>query len=265
DPSWVQIPIARVELESLTALSPEQSATGPIMELARVRNVRSGLTGEELTRDCLFCGATESLTLVGFRAATLTSVYIDQLFASRFNDDKKLLTFSDSVQDAAHRAGFFGARTWTTNLRIAMLRVIAEHDGLSIAELATQLGEVWKQDMDTATWVSTFLAPSMTWLHDWGALQESGALPEDSDLEELVAKRLAFEVQNEFGLQSGIGRSLNRTATVAVAVDPERLERAVADLLEPLRNEVPGLRELDAERLERFILGLLARLRTRGG
>ena len=33
------------------------------------------------------------------------------IFASKFNDDKKALAFSDNVQDAAHRAGFFNSRT----------------------------------------------------------------------------------------------------------------------------------------------------------
>lgn len=265
DPGFKHAVPIRVELESLTALGPENPCDGPEMELVRIANLRSTPKGEELTRDCPFCGASESLALVGFRAATLTSVYIDQLFASRFNDDKKLLTFSDSVQDAAHRAGFFGARTWRTNLRIAMLRVIDDNDGLSVAELGARLGATWKADMDTPTWVSTFLAPSMTWLHDWGTLQRTGELPEDSDLEGLVTKRLAFEVQSEFGLQASIGRSLVRTESVAVALDAARLDRAVTELLEPMRNEVPGLQALTTEQLRHFILGLLSHLRVRGG
>jgi DEAD/DEAH box helicase domain-containing protein len=39
------------------------------------------------------------------------SQVVDASWANVFNYDKKLITFSDSVQDAAHRAGFFGART----------------------------------------------------------------------------------------------------------------------------------------------------------
>ena len=44
--------------------------------------------------------------------------HISQMFASKFNDDKKTLAFSDNVQDAAHRAGFFNSRTWRFGLRI---------------------------------------------------------------------------------------------------------------------------------------------------
>src|SRR5690606_14569767 len=94
---------------------------------------------------CPFCGARESLALVGFRASTLTSVFIDQLFTSTFNDDKKLLTFSDSVQDAAHRAGFFGARTWSFNLRVATQKVVANGEGRTLAELPELFARTWRQ------------------------------------------------------------------------------------------------------------------------
>ena len=36
--------------------------------------------------------------------------------------DKKALAFSDNVQDAAHRAGFFNSRTWRFGLRSSIQR-----------------------------------------------------------------------------------------------------------------------------------------------
>ena len=66
---------------------------------------------------------------MGSRAASLTSVMITQLFSSTFNTDKKLLAFSDNVQDASHRAGFFGARTFTFNFRGALEKAVRDVDG----------------------------------------------------------------------------------------------------------------------------------------
>ena len=268
DASWPR-PAFEVDLESMTKVEADGSRDAPVLRVVPAHSVKATQQGPELSRDCPFCGAGASLTLLGFRAATLTSVYIDQIFASPFNDDKKLLAFSDSVQDAAHRAGFFGARTWRTTLRMAMLQVIGPgaDDGqeLTLAGLAQTLGPVWRRRLSTPAWVSTFLATNMTWLHDWGLLKAEGKLPEDSNLDALVARRLQFEVVIEFGLQAGIGRSLPRTGTAAVALDGGRLAGAVEALLEPLQNEVPGLRDLDAITLERFIVGLLHHLRTRGG
>ncbi|MGU0162012.1 hypothetical protein ACVXHB_30285 [Escherichia coli] len=41
---------------------------------------------------------------------------VHQLYGSQFNEHKKLITFSDSVQDAAHRASFY-CRTWPLMIR----------------------------------------------------------------------------------------------------------------------------------------------------
>ena len=220
DPAWKRAAFA-IDSETLVRVEPGERAEGPVFEVIQADSVHSTARGPKLSRDCPFCGARESLTIVGFRAATLTSVFIDQLFASPFNTDKKLLTFSDSVQDAAHRAGFFGARTWRTNLRVALLQVILESEGLPLSELAKATARSWRQRMDEATWISTFLAPDMAWLHDWETLKRTGELPAGSDLELLISRRLGFEVFSEFGLQAGIGRSLPRTGTATVRPPPE--------------------------------------------
>ena len=251
--------------ESLVKIGPLDACSGETVKVIPATVLRSSAGRRELARDCAFCTARDSLALIGFRAATLTSVYIDQLFASKFNDDKKLLTFSDSVQDAAHRAGFFGARTWRANLRIAMLQAIEARGEPTLAGLADGLGGWWRERMDPVTWASTFLAPNMAWLHDWEALCENGELPAGSDLPSLIERRLAFEVYAEFSLQAGIGRSLTRTGSACAGVDPELLERAVAELVEPLREEVPGLREVEVDAVRRFVVGFLHHLRGRGG
>jgi len=264
EPAWHQLTF-RLDTETLTRLEPDEGPQGEAFEVVAPPVTRSRSSRQELSRDCPFCVSRDSLSLLGYRAATLTSVDIDQLFASPFNEDKKLLTFSDSVQDAAHRAGFFGARTWRTNLRIAMLRVIRERPGLTLAELADALGPFWAERLDVPTWVATFLAPNMAWLHDWGTLKTTGELPRGSDLPALIRRRLAFEACSEFGLQAGIGRSLPRTGAATVSLDPERLTQALAALMEPLRNEVPGLREVRSQAVRCFVLGLLHHLRLRGG
>ena len=280
DPAWDRHPVIRVDTGKLVRLDPEEAPEpgAQVAELVVVANTRTVERGKVralvLHRDCPFCGARESLAVVGFRAATLTSVYVDQIFASRFGDsgDKKLLTFSDSVQDAAHRAGFFGARTWRTNLRVAIRRAIAEGgEGVRLADLPEGFVRFWRARLDEPTWVATFLAPNMTWLHDWDTLQQQGALPEGSDLPRQVARRLAFEIALEFGHQSTIGRSLPRTRAAAAYLDPERLEAACEALGEPMRNEVPGLRALAeaqperfARQLRAFVVGLVYHMRTRG-
>lgn len=63
--------------------------------------------------------ATDAIRFVGSAVATLTSVAVSNLFGAKDLDagEKKALVFTDSVQDAAHRAGFIQARSHTFNLR----------------------------------------------------------------------------------------------------------------------------------------------------
>ena len=64
------------------------------------------------------------MSLIGLRSATAISAGISELYASKFNDDKKLLAFTDNVQDAAHHAGFYNSRTWKFGLRTAITQFI---------------------------------------------------------------------------------------------------------------------------------------------
>src|SRR5208282_3824965 len=73
---------------------------------------------------CPTCGGRDRQLLVGARNPTLGSQVVEQSWASVFNDDKKLIAFSDSVQDAAHRAGFFDARAYANTVRTALAKAI---------------------------------------------------------------------------------------------------------------------------------------------
>jgi DEAD/DEAH box helicase domain-containing protein len=252
-----------VDTRSLRAQSQTGQPGSNEIALWEIAQVHDGGT----RKDCPFCGARSALTLLGFQAATLTSVYIDQLFSSPWNDDKKLLAFSDSVQDASHRAGFFGARTWRFNIRVALADLLKKRAPLSLAQLAgdfpKSLHDGSKQAL--AAFVGQFIPPNLEWRADFDALRKDGELPAGSDLPEVIAKRLEWEVYEELSLRSRIGRSFLRCELAAVGVDPDRLAAVLPELLERLRQEVGTLRKLAEDELRKFVLGFLHYLRERGG
>lgn len=216
--------------------------------------------------DCPYCNSQNSLTLVGSRAASLTSVMIVQLYSSTYNDDKKLLTFSDNVQDAAHRAGFFNGRTYRFNFRTALQKVILDAgDGKTLSELPDIFTGYWTMKIDLDRYVSTFLAPNMDWLSDYEYLKEHGSIQKDSSLLLNVNNRLSWEIISEYGFQARIGRTLEKTSSSVVYLDHEKLQTALQQMLEPIRNEIGTFRELDEERLTRFLLGLIVHLKNQGG
>ncbi|MEA1922146.1 MAG: DEAD/DEAH box helicase [Pseudomonadota bacterium] len=215
---------------------------------------------------CPYCNTPNSLTLLGSRAASLTSVMIVQLFSSSYNDDKKLLTFSDNVQDAAHRAGFFSGRTYRFNFRSALQQaILAGGDGLRLTEVPDAFIKHWSTALDENKYLATFLAPNMEWLQDYEYLQKTGSLPEKSSLRDSVNQRIVWEIVSEYGFRARIGRTLEKTGSSIAYLDPDLLQQVTLRLLEPIRNEFGMFRGLGEDELSRFVLGLIVHLKNQGG
>ncbi len=208
---------------------------------------------------CPYCSSHDSLTILGSRAASLTSVMISQLMSSLFNSDRKLLTFSDSVQDAAHRAGFFQARTWRFNLRTAMQKYAGSLSSpVSLPSFSTGFDSYWRSAFTPEEFVSTFIAPNVMWHEDYEAMTAGkGVSPR---LLDFVSRRLDWEIHSEYGFSSRIGRTLDRSAASAAYVS----FGDVSPLLSRLANVHGGLRSLSADSLSWFLAGLLMHMKFKG-
>ncbi len=220
----------------------------------------------EVSNDCPCCQARASVLILGSRAASLASVAISDLFGSEFNDDHRVIAFSDSVQDAAHRAGFFGARTYSQVIRQAIARVVrAKGDGMPLARLIDEVPEHWRQIVnDDRKFVGMFIAPNMEWLSDYQTLVSDDALPARSDLVGLVTKRMRWDTLVEFGLRSRLGRTLERSGVAMVEVSPNELRETARHLAHVLREELGTLRDISDAQVMVFLLGVMRRLRQTG-
>lgn len=220
---------------------------------------------------CPSCGKRDEL-LLGARNATLGAQVVEASWASLFNDDKKLIAFSDAVQDAAHRAGFFGARTWQNNVRTAWAHVLDELGVVRMpwAELlergAAQFdapGSVLHRPPDTL--VAEFLAPNMTWQPDWAVeLLEKGQLPPASRLPQKVRKRLLWQLFSDLTYQSQRGRTLERIGKATMSVPWDCVQDVAATLLPRWREDF-GAQGLGLPVLTRWLWGMLTHMRRRGG
>ena len=229
---------------------------------------KSGATVTVAHHDCPYCEGERTLTIVGAQAASLSSIGVGQFFGSRYNTDKKLIAFSDSVQDAAHRAGFFESRTWLLNLRPAMAQVIhAAHDEgahLTLAELPAAFESRWVAELDEKTYIKTFLPPGIAWLRDYNKLLTDDVLPNDGYLQRLVRRGLTWTMLAEFAQDAHLGRTLPRTRTASLALADGVLGNASVDAAQHLRAKVDSLRGVSDADVEVFLGGLLARLRRVG-
>ena len=217
------------------------------------------------SNDCPFCGSLTGLTIMGSRAASLISAFISQLGASTYNQDRKIVTFSDSVQDAAHRAGFFNARTYNTNFRAALAQVVQTAEGKTLDRLPALFSSHWLEQMGENAYITTFIGPNMEWLNDYDYLRLHGNLPEGSDLIDLVDKRVGWNITSEYGFRARIGRTLERSSVSVLYPNQELLQTVVDNTLEILRNETGALRDLLPFKLKQFLSGLLMHLKLAGG
>jgi DEAD/DEAH box helicase domain-containing protein len=257
---------------STTCLACSEEALLPIFRVTEQKTFSIGQVQYTRHDDtCPACGERDRLMLVGARNATLGAQVVEHSWASPFNDDKKLIAFSDSVQDAAHRAGFFGARTYQNNVRMALSKVMDEVASKPLA-WSTFLEQMEKSfevpggvlNMPPEQFVAEFIGPNMTWQADWSVeLLLKGALPANSRLPERVKKRLLWQAVSEMTYLSHRGRTLERIGKATLSVPLSTIADTSERLL-PIFDEKYGLKGLRADALHQWLWGVLTHMRKRG-
>jgi DEAD/DEAH box helicase domain-containing protein len=262
-----------------TLLDPRSLSMMSLDQEPRPASTFEALVGSELSDSqpprflarCPSCDAdgAEGLSILASRAPSLLSVAISHLFQSGYNQDKKLLAFTDSVQDASHRAGFFTARTYRFNLRTAIQGVLEQAgEELPLVGFPDRLIE-WTSGRPNATAtkaVATLWPGDLIDLGEYQHFRGTGDASEPS-LRAILNARLSWELVLEFGHASRVGRTLEKTGCSTVAWDDAALRKAAAMLYLELREgtilESPIT--ADAAMVEHFLRGLLLRLRIQGG
>lgn len=112
---------------------------------------------------CPACGSRNTIRFLGTGAAALAAASVTQLFTGGELDEKqgetKTLMFNDSVQDAAHRAGFVASRSYTFSLRALFKSHLSE-------DAPTALNDLIADVVAATTDRTTLAAVVPTDLHD---------------------------------------------------------------------------------------------------
>lgn len=217
---------------------------------------------------CPCCGSRRGLSLMGLRSATEISASLSQMFASKFNDDKKTLAFSDNVQDAAHRAGFFNSRTWRFGLRTAIQKYCTEKgSGQNLADFQNGFIEYWHEHMTDEQFVSFFIAPNLTWKQAYEDMVEKRSLGKDKQAQSLVCEveqRIKYEIMLEFGLAGNIGRTLEKSNCSVISFIAEDIIQIADAVQERTINELGVLTTERLDSFKRMVIGYLNLMRTNG-
>ncbi len=222
---------------------------------------------------CPECNSRSTLNIMGQRVATLASVALSQVLSSDLDGgtehDRKILTFTNSVQDAAHQAGFFQARNFGFNLRGAIQQVLNQVGReISLEALYAEFKQYWKQNADESgkapkeAYLYKFFPPDHTGDHKI-ATYKQGSEQFDPGFESEFDHRLTWEIASEYGYDAIIGRTLEKTKSSAVRFDDKQL-RAAWEVMRTWLSE-NNLAMISEERFIGFLQVFLHRLRIRGG
>lgn len=214
---------------------------------------------------CPFCRSRNGVFLVGLRSASEIGSSLSQIFASKFNDDKKALAFSDNVQDAAHKAGFFSSRTWKFGLRCAIQQYVQSGGaGQNLSDFMDGFLKYWHAQYADDEYIGFFIAPNMTWMKTYEDLIDKRSIENQKAADNLIYdidRRLKYEILLEYGLRSTIGRTLEKSNCSVLAYPEELLEKVIGRIQERLENEFPTEHEYQVHAM---VIGWLHTLRQNG-
>lgn len=212
---------------------------------------------------CPSCGENDSIRFIGSSVATLLSVALSNLFGMPELDaeEKKTLIFTDSVQDAAHRAGFVQARSRAFALRTFTRRAVGDGD-LTLDQLPDKL-------MDLAVDPRSryeLLPPDLVDFDQFKSYWHTDA--SDSERREAyreARRRLGFDLVLEFGQRAHLTRSLALTGSLTISVDTPQAA-ALTAATEALNTVASPTLEMDNRALQlAWVQGVLEMTRLRGG
>lgn len=210
---------------------------------------------------CPACDTDHGIRFLGAGLASLASVVITQLLGSDHLPlaQRKTLLFNDSVQDAAHRAGFVASRAYAFSLRRLITSRLDRDTPVLLHDLIADLVAA-ATDADV---LPSVVPPDLHDRRDIDAIlaEETSGTNESWTL---IGERLAFQTMLEFGLRSRQGRTLELTGTVAAGVVIDDAYQ-IAALAQDVHQQVSGHIEVQTpQRYLALVRGLLERMRYRG-
>jgi len=215
---------------------------------------------------CPVCGERGGQLIIGVQTTSVAAHAVERLWSAPLNDHKKLILFSDSVQDAAHRAGYIESKTEGYLVRAGLAKAMATLPAVLPWDQALDaLGRCWLDPasplaLSPRDFVARFIPPTMEWLRDWPELTASGNLAPGSRLPEMLSLRMQWRAIEELAHRSDRGRTLCRVGIGALFPDLADLSALSRPLTPELRQAGGGLEALTEEQVLFWATGTLLML-----
>lgn len=204
-----------VKMKDLSEASVSDSDTIRLRVCSKSSSNRNG--NQKFMRTCPECNGGDTICQIGGRTSTLSSVAISQVLSSDFDnanaDERKILVFTNSVQDAAHQAGFYEARTYRFLFRQSMQKYINTlSTPINLVELQKGFKEYWHEQLTDEEYFNRFLPADLAKSID--LRKNYRVAGEGSDFMDSFKNefelRVDWEILSEFALTAQLGRTLEK-------------------------------------------------------
>lgn len=222
---------------------------------------------------CPECNTQNTLSIIGTRIATLNSISISQVLSSDLDERgekyRKVLAFTNGVQDAAHQAGFVQARNYRFTFRASLQKVINSfEEPTDLITLKNKFIEYWKTNSDPSetnhleAYYYRFFPSDYIGKAEVEDYRNPTTNAFSKSFEKEFDERIFWEVLSEFGYNAAIGRTLEKTGSSAVSFNQQSLEEAFEALENWMQNNL--LERINKVEFVKFLNGILHRMRIRG-
>jgi DEAD/DEAH box helicase domain-containing protein len=229
---------------------------------------------DSIVKLCPHCNSLDTLALIGTGIPTIESVATAQILSTSMdnttNHNRKLLAFTNGVQDAAHQAGFIENRNYRFGVRHAIQTAINQNqEPMLLSDFYTQFQSYWKQNTDAnaenpeEAYFYKFLPPDCESSLDIKEYTDAGGKFQ-SIFQTEFQNRISWELWSEFSYNAAIGRTLERSAASAVSYNFSFVD----DVYEQMKywfDQNQLSKRIAKQDFQKFINGFLHRLRQRGG
>lgn len=258
-----------VRMKDLTEASQSDSDTIRLRVCSKQTSNKNG--NQKFARTCPECNGGDTICQIGGRTSTLSSVAISQVLSSDFDNadakERKILVFTNSVQDAAYQAGFYEARTYRFLFRQSMQKYINTLSApINLVELQKGFKEYWHKELSDEEYYNRFLPADLAKHIDLRKNYRTAG--EGSEFMDSFKKefdlRVDWEILSEFALTAQLGRTLEKTGASASFFKRELIAEVHTSMTDWLKeNELQRIGE-DETAFIQFVHGLLQRMRTHG-
>ena len=227
---------------------------------------------DKIEKVCPHCNSRNNIALIGTGLPTLESIVAAQLMATATDPaadhDRKLLAFTNGVQDAAHQAGFIESRNFRFGMRHAIQSVLKQNkDCISLPDLYKDFEKLWRQKLKNEerpedAYIYKYLPPDCESRLKIDDYREKDKSFKREFLQEF-SNRVSWEIWSEFSFSAGVGRTLEKSGASAVEFEITQFAEVYNQIKYWLEKESLSER-INDDSFSKFLLGFLHRLRFKG-